>query len=89
MFQIDVEKLARYLPTHLIARVMLSEKDEALFKYLLCGIRLLHSLCDLAPKHSKLEQVSTSLYDFLNLTSRFLFVIYNSIEEQRKKEFKQ
>ncbi|GMP91197.1 hypothetical protein CsSME_00041992 [Camellia sinensis var. sinensis] len=57
MFQIDVENLARYLPMHLMARMMmLAERDEALFQYLLCGVRLLHSLCDLAPRHSILEQ---------------------------------
>ncbi|XP_028066602.1 nodulin homeobox-like isoform X1 [Camellia sinensis] len=56
--QIDVENLARYLPMHLMARMMmLAERDEALFQYLLCGVRLLHSLCDLAPRHSILEQI--------------------------------
>jgi hypothetical protein len=57
LFQIDMEKLARFLPLHLIAVLMSSDTDEALFKYLLSGIRLLHSLCDLAPRHVKLEQV--------------------------------
>ncbi|KAL7200564.1 hypothetical protein ACSBR1_032481 [Camellia fascicularis] len=43
---------------HLMARMMmLAERDEASFKYLLCGVRLLHSLCDLAPRHSILEQI--------------------------------
>lgn len=60
MFQFDMEKIARCLPLHLIAKAMLSERDEASYKYLLCGIRLLHSLCDLAPGHPKLEQVSMS-----------------------------
>ncbi|RXI05184.1 hypothetical protein DVH24_006441 [Malus domestica] len=55
--KIDVEKLAGFLPLHLIAVLMSSDRDEALFKYLSCGIRLLHSLCDLAPRHAKLEQV--------------------------------
>ncbi|KAI7982305.1 Nodulin homeobox [Camellia lanceoleosa] len=56
--QIDVENLARYLPMHLMARMMmLAERDEASFQYLLCGVRLLHSLCDLAPRHSILEQI--------------------------------
>ncbi|PSR86021.1 Nodulin homeobox like [Actinidia chinensis var. chinensis] len=71
--RIDVEKLARYLPTHLIARVMLSEKDETLFKYLLCGIRLLHSLCDLAPKHSKLEQI---LLDDVKVSEQLLDLVF-------------
>lgn len=55
--QIDVEKLARYLPLHLIAVIMDKEQDEALFQYLLSGLCLLHSLCDLAPRHPKIEQV--------------------------------
>lgn len=58
MVQIDVEKLAGFLPLHLIAVLISSDKDEALFKYLLCGLRLLHSLCDLAPRQNKLEQVN-------------------------------
>ena len=72
MFQIDVEKLAGFLPLHLIAVLISSDKDEALFKYLLCGLRFLHSLCDLAPRQNKLEQV-----DFINLTKCFvlLFII--------------
>lgn len=57
LFQIDMEKLAGFLPLHLIAVLMSSDRDEALFRYLLSGIRLLHSLCDLAPRHVKLEQV--------------------------------
>lgn len=55
--QIDMDRLARYLPLHLIAVLMSSERDEPLFRYLLCGFRLLHSLCDLAPRHTKLEQI--------------------------------
>ncbi|GFZ04655.1 sequence-specific DNA binding transcription factor ATNDX [Actinidia rufa] len=71
--RIDVVKLARYLPTHLIAKVMLSEKDEASLKYLLCGIRLLHSLCDLAPKHSKLEQI---LLDDVKVSEQLLDLVF-------------
>lgn len=58
VFQIDVEKLAGFLPLHLIAVLVSSDKDEAMLRYLLCGIRLLHSLCDLAHRHAKLEQVA-------------------------------
>lgn len=53
-----MEKLAGFLPLHLIAVLMSPDRDESLLRYLLCGIRLLHSLCDLAPRHSKLEQVA-------------------------------
>ncbi|KAK8579056.1 hypothetical protein V6N12_069390 [Hibiscus sabdariffa] len=54
--KIDVEKLAGFLPLHLIAVLVSSGRDEALLRYLLCGIRLLNSLCELAPRHTKFEQ---------------------------------
>ncbi|XP_015891659.3 nodulin homeobox isoform X1 [Ziziphus jujuba] len=57
LLKIDMEKLAASLPLHLIAVLMSSDRDEALLRYLLCGIRFLHSLCDLAPRHAKLEQI--------------------------------
>ncbi|XP_071697080.1 nodulin homeobox-like [Rutidosis leptorrhynchoides] len=55
--QIDIETLARYLPLNLISKLLESEGDEELFRYLLSGIKLLHTLCDLAPRNSKLDQV--------------------------------
>lgn len=55
--KIDVEKLARFLPLHLIAMLLSSERDEALLRYLLCGVQLLHSLCDLGSRHTRLEQI--------------------------------
>lgn len=58
VFQVDVEKLARFLPLHLIAVLISSGRDEESFRYLLRGIRLLHSLLDLTSRHIKLEQVS-------------------------------
>lgn len=75
MFQIDTEKFVGFLPLHLIAVLTSSGRDEALFRYLLCGLRLLHSLCELAPRNAKLEQVggfshislSSYLCDFLVL----------------------
>lgn len=73
IFQIDVEKLAGFLPLHLIAVLVSSNKDESLLRYSLCGIRLLHSLCDLAPRHTKLEQVA-----FNDPCIRFLFGILYS-----------
>lgn len=68
LFQINMEKLAGFLPLHLMAVLMSSDKDETLFRYLLSGIRLLHSLCDLAPRHAKLEQVPILILakDFFN-----------------------
>ncbi|KAF9605302.1 hypothetical protein IFM89_015918 [Coptis chinensis] len=57
MIQIDVEKLARCLPMHLIAVLVSSGRDETRLQYLLRGLRLLHSFSDLASRHTKLEQI--------------------------------
>lgn len=70
LFQIDMEKLAGFLPLHLIAVLMSSDRDEALFRYLLSGIRLLHSLCDLAPRHVKLEQVR------IKIPAKFCLILF-------------
>ena len=77
LFQIDMEKLAGFLPLHLMAVLMSSDKDETLFRYLLSGIRLLHSLCDLAPRHAKLEQVPILILaeDFF----KFFFFFFNHV----------
>lgn len=64
-----MEKLAGFLPLHLIAVLMSAERDEAMFRYLLSGVRLLHSLCEVAPRHAKLEQVVSQQY---RLTNSFL-----------------
>jgi hypothetical protein len=60
MYQIDMDKLAAFLPLHLLAVLVSSDRDEELFRYLLRGIRFLHSLCDLASRHAKMEQVTFS-----------------------------
>ena len=70
LFQIDMEKLAGFLSLHLMAVLMSSDKDETLFRYLLSGIRLLHSLCDLAPRHAKLEQVPILILVFVSYVLR-------------------
>ncbi|KAJ7008419.1 nodulin homeobox-like isoform X4 [Populus alba x Populus x berolinensis] len=71
--KIDVEKLAGFLPLHLIAVLMSSDRDESLLRYLLRGIRLLHSLCDLAPRNSKLEQV---LLDDVKVSEQLLDLVF-------------
>ncbi|KAK9292724.1 hypothetical protein L1049_020703 [Liquidambar formosana] len=71
--QIDVEKLARFLPLHLIAVLMSSNKDEALFRYFLCGLRLLYSLCDLASRNTKLEQI---LLDDVKVSEQLLDLVF-------------
>ncbi|KAM5563872.1 nodulin homeobox [Rosa sericea] len=71
--KIDVEKLASSLPLHLIAVLISSDKDEALFRYLTCGIRLLHSLSDLAPRNAKLEQI---LLDDVKVSEQLLDLVF-------------
>ncbi|KAJ9184038.1 hypothetical protein P3X46_007822 [Hevea brasiliensis] len=71
--KIDVEKLAGFLPLHLIAVLVSSNKDESLLRYSLRGIRLLHSLCDLAPRHTKLEQI---LLDDVKISEQLLDLVF-------------
>ncbi|KAB1203021.1 hypothetical protein CJ030_MR8G017923 [Morella rubra] len=72
LIKIDMENLAGFLPLHLIATLMSSDRDEAPFIYLLSGIRLLHSLCDLAPRHAKLEQI---LLDDVKVSEQLLDLV--------------
>lgn len=71
LFQINVEKMVEMLPRHLMA-VAMSDKDDK-FQQLLCGIRLLQTLCDLTSRHTKLEQVP-SLYMCLRALKEFEFM---------------
>ncbi|PPD96775.1 hypothetical protein GOBAR_DD06181 [Gossypium barbadense] len=71
--KIDVEKLAGFLPLHLIAVLVSSDRDEALLRYLLCGIRILHSLCELAPRHTKLEQI---LLDDVKVSEQLIDLVF-------------
>lgn len=54
--QINMEKLASSLPLHLIA-TLLSPEREMQMGHVLRGVRLLHTLSDLASRHARLEQV--------------------------------
>ncbi|KAI4357987.1 hypothetical protein L6164_001898 [Bauhinia variegata] len=74
--QIDVEKLVGSLPLHLTAVLISSDRDEGMLKYLLCGIRLLHSLCDLAPRHSKLEQI---LLDDVKVLEQLIDLVFYTL----------
>ncbi|XP_017230380.1 nodulin homeobox isoform X1 [Daucus carota subsp. sativus] len=71
--QIDVEVVAR-IPAHILARLVQSELDEELLKYVLAGIRLLHSLYDAALRHHKLEQI---LLDDIPLLSQLIEMIFH------------
>ncbi|KAL2332099.1 hypothetical protein Fmac_019680 [Flemingia macrophylla] len=73
LLKIDMEKLAGSLPSHLTAQLILPGKDEAKFRYLLCGIRLLHSLCDLASRNSKFEQI---LLDDVKMEEQLIDLVF-------------
>ncbi|XP_010430680.2 PREDICTED: nodulin homeobox-like isoform X2 [Camelina sativa] len=54
--KISVEKMVTMLPRHLMVLLMNPNK-EGKSRYILCGIRLLHTLCDLTSRHARLEQL--------------------------------
>ncbi|CAJ2678764.1 unnamed protein product [Trifolium pratense] len=57
LLEIDMDKLARSLPLHLTTILIFSSRDDVVFRYVSCGIRLLHSLCDLSPRLPKFDQI--------------------------------
>ncbi|KAG9457523.1 hypothetical protein H6P81_002031 [Aristolochia fimbriata] len=57
VLQIDMEKLAWAFPLHLLAVLVSPGGNITKLKYLLKGIRLLHSMCDLASRYARLEQI--------------------------------
>lgn len=71
--QIEADKLLRYLPLHLTAVLLSSKRDEASLRYLLSGFRLLYSLCEIASRHPKLEQI---LLDDLKLSEQLLDLVF-------------
>ncbi|XP_041991997.1 nodulin homeobox-like isoform X1 [Salvia splendens] len=71
--QVDLEKLARNLPLHLIAVIMAWERDKSTFKYLLYGILLLHSMCDLASRVPKIEQI---LLDDVKISEQLIDLVF-------------
>ncbi|CAA3029924.1 Probable receptor-like protein kinase At5g24010 [Olea europaea subsp. europaea] len=73
LVQIDVEKFARNLPAHLISVVMAWEREKSTFKYLLCGILLLHSMCDLASRVPKIEQI---LLDDVKVSEQLIDLVF-------------
>lgn len=74
--QVDVESLARFSALHLIAKLLSSKRNEELFRYLLGGLRLLHALCDVAPRNSKIEQV---LIDDVKVSEQMFDLIFYTI----------
>lgn len=78
--QVDMEKLAGSLPMHLASVLISSNRDEAMFKYVLCGVRLLHALCDLSSRNSKFEQVCTfNAYEHLSHSASVVVVFCFSL----------
>ncbi|KAL8143114.1 LOW QUALITY PROTEIN: hypothetical protein V2J09_016146 [Rumex salicifolius] len=73
LLQIDVEKLAKLLPLHLIAVVLSSQRDEVLLSYLLRGLRLLHSICEIASRFPKIEQI---LLDDAKMSEQLLDLVF-------------
>ncbi|XXG72328.1 hypothetical protein AAC387_Pa07g1456 [Persea americana] len=73
LIQIDMERLAWSLPLHLVAVLVSPIEDDMNLKYLLCGIRLLHSLCCLASRHSRLEQI---LLEEVKVTEQILDLVF-------------
>ncbi|XP_033140647.1 nodulin homeobox-like isoform X1 [Brassica rapa] len=73
--KISVEKLAVALPVHLLAVIKAHNRDDK-FEYLLSGIRLLHTLCELTSRHSKLDQV---LLDDCVLSAMMVDLVINAM----------
>ncbi|XP_074589357.1 nodulin homeobox isoform X2 [Curcuma longa] len=81
--QINMEKLAYSLPLHLIA-TLLSPEKEMQMGHVLRGVRLLHTLSDLASRHARLEQI---LLDDTKLSEQVLdLVLFMLIILARHKE---
>ncbi|KAM7278809.1 hypothetical protein ACFE04_005943 [Oxalis oulophora] len=83
--QIDVERLAGFLPLHLISLIITAKHDESLFKHLLSGMRLFVSLNGLASRNAKLEQILLDdvnvAEEVINLVS-YLLVILGSYRQE-------
>ncbi|KAJ0870401.1 putative nodulin homeobox protein [Helianthus annuus] len=61
-FEINVENLGRPLVQHIMKDIVSSLKpDEQHFKYLLSGLKLLHTLWNIASHHSTLARVKGSV----------------------------
>ncbi|MCL7041640.1 hypothetical protein MKW94_018393, partial [Papaver nudicaule] len=70
---IDMERLAWSLPLHLIAVLVSPGGDEMRLRYMLCGFRLLHSLADVASRHTKLEQI---LFEEVKVTEQIMDLVF-------------
>lgn len=73
LIKVDMEKVAWQLPLHLLAVLVSSNGAQLHLEYLLCGVRLLHTLSDLASQHVKLEQI---LLDELRFTEQVIDLVF-------------
>uniref|UniRef100_A0A1D1YIM6 Serine/threonine-protein kinase TEL1 n=1 Tax=Anthurium amnicola TaxID=1678845 RepID=A0A1D1YIM6_9ARAE len=73
LIQIDMEKLASSLPLHLIAVLLSPGGGDMRWIYFLRGIRLLHSLTDVASRHTRLEQI---LLEEVKVTEQVLDLVF-------------
>ncbi|XP_010244633.1 PREDICTED: nodulin homeobox isoform X2 [Nelumbo nucifera] len=72
LVQIDMEKLASSLPMHLLAVLLSRDRGDIYLRYMLQGLRLLHSLCDLA-RQTRLEQI---LLDDVKIMEQILDLVF-------------
>ncbi|XP_057449111.1 nodulin homeobox-like [Lotus japonicus] len=86
LLKIDMDKLAGSLPLHLTAAIISSDRNEALFRYLLRGIRLLHSLCDLSPRLPKLDQIFLDDVKVLEQLMDFVFYMLIVLSGYRQED---
>ncbi|XP_057538904.1 nodulin homeobox isoform X2 [Amaranthus tricolor] len=82
--QIDMDKLVRFLPLHLNAVLLSSQRDEASLRHLLSGLRLLNTLCEIASRHPKLEQI---LLDDVKMSEQLLDLVFYSLIVSCKQEY--
>ncbi|KQJ87497.1 nodulin homeobox isoform X2 [Brachypodium distachyon] len=81
--QVDMEKLVSSLPRHLLA-VCLELGSGSELTYVLRGMRFLHSLSELATRHTRLEQVLDDVKLSVQVVDLIFFVL--SILSNSKKE---
>ncbi|KAJ0493222.1 putative nodulin homeobox protein [Helianthus annuus] len=83
--EINVEILARHLVKYIMEHLAPSKVNEEHFKHMLSGLRLLHTLCDIACHHSTLARVvveDTSVQDeILNSIFRMIDFLSQSGEK--------
>ncbi|KAE9620512.1 hypothetical protein Lal_00019275 [Lupinus albus] len=84
LLKIDMDKLVKLLPVNLTAVLMRPGRDESVFRYLLCGIRLLHSLCIVAPRLPKFDQIFLDDMETLEKLMDLVFYILVALSGYRQ-----